>query len=71
MREVHDLLAIRRGLLFRFRVGNLGVARDLDHESVDGCRKMKRPCAGRQIVLGPDSYREEGHRPPIEARRSS
>ena len=42
MRDVHGLLAIRRGLLFRFRVGNLGVVRDVGHEAFDRCPKMNR-----------------------------
>jgi hypothetical protein len=41
VREVHALLAIRRSLIFRFGVGDLGVVRDVGHESVDGCEKMK------------------------------
>jgi len=41
VREVHDLLAMGRGLSSRFRVGDPGVARDVDREPFDGREEMK------------------------------
>jgi hypothetical protein len=42
MREVNGLLAVLRGFVLRRSVGNLSVAWDAHHESVDGNEKMKR-----------------------------
>jgi transposase len=48
VREVHDLLAMGRGLFSRFRVGDPGVARNVDREPLDGREEMK---PARQLVV--------------------
>ena len=46
MRDVHGLLAVRRGFAFRLRVGSLGVACDVDHEFPYNMSTPEQKCIG-------------------------